>query len=622
MSLGFFKKNSKSKAVHRYENMPLPNAKELNKMQSRKQEAQYINVEFDDRNGRRQLARIGEDRIQSNAYLDEPGATEGTDGGEVRQQKTTKNTKLKLKKGSRVSGGKLHRVHHIKDSDSSSSEMLESSERPDDKTKELEHYNRLKLNLTSLPQNKKLLKGIKILYGDAVSDEARHERSLHTALGSSVLFQERQQQSQEESQNSGLEMERKLTRMYKNERHGNRLLSVTGGPISCSSLAASRSKAVSQSLSDISTMIIEERENMEPNLKTAARRPKSLSDIETARANITQLGDISDDDSFVDPPPPHKQHTGTDNSSNRHNPLTSIPVPLPTLHLQQRHGNLLHLRKQSSRGSRSSKFSSSVKAETQTTDEIVQLAPTNHELETRHHAAFYGEPCSATYNSSQVHFINAIEKVSFDHNGGFYKSETHDVTINLPKGAIKKHTVAELQVGVTLHGPFTFPDMRRPVSAIVWISLNPQVKLKKPLEITIPHFVDRSSQGELVLMKISEGGQAGKKRGNKCLQFTPVTGHNHQLGERGDRGTVSTKDTGYFCIAGDKSVLRASCCLLPVVPRISTQETWRIHYHITYLLRTCISVSMWGNVHLTKVCAISVVLSVSNVHVHARKYIS
>ena len=589
--------------------MPLPNARGGGQtdIPSRKQAAQYINVEFDDRNGRRKLARIGEERIQSKASGPDVGATtEGTDRGEPQQHKATKHSKQKSRKGFRGSIGKAHRVHHIRDSDSSSSEMIESnSDRQDDKTSEMEHYNRLKLNMSSLPQNKKLLKGIRILYGDAVVDEGRQERSLQTALGSSTLFKEKQQvhTNTEGRQHSGLEVEKRSTKMYKNERHANRLLSVTGGPVRCSPLVAHGSRALSQSASDISTLTIDDNEAYTDS-RMAAKRPKSLSDIETVRINITHdstpLGEISDDDSFVAPASPSEAHHS---GSDLRNPLTSIPVPLPGLNLQHSNGNLLHQRKQSSK---SSKFSTSV--ETQTTEEISEVAMTKNELHTppQQTAAFYGETCSGTCAGSQIHFINGVERVSLDHNGGLYQSATHDITISLPKGAIKKHTETELQVGVTLHGPFTFPDSKQPVSAIVWVGLNPSVKLRKPLEITVPHFVEKSSQEGLVFLKVSDGGHTGKRRGN-TYQFSHVTGNNQQISGRGDHGTVTTKDTGFVCIAGEGSLMRTNCCLLPVVPRNITQETWKIHYYLTYLLKTHINVRK--GLECTDVCTCTCTLS-------------
>jgi hypothetical protein len=251
-SLGLSKmisKSSENQQCHSYENVQAPNEsshenKEKDR-QHRNHEEDYINVQFDIRNGRRHLAVLGETRRQK-----ETGAHVSA-GAVVSTTRSTDRTgpRYELAKSNRQelihsTGSKSWRVCSRTDSDSSSSDTIDGSdtidtidgsESPDAKIKELEHYNKLKLNRICPPCNKKALKGIKILTN-------ANQPSLQAALHTSKHFKRRQQlsipgQLRDTSINAE---EKKQTIKYEKESHINHLLSVTGRPIRQSTSLSSR----------------------------------------------------------------------------------------------------------------------------------------------------------------------------------------------------------------------------------------------------------------------------------------------------------------------------------------------------------------------------------------------
>ena len=108
----------------------------------------------------------------------------------------------------------------------------------------------------------------------------------------------------------------------------------------------------------------------------------------------------------------------------------------------------------------------------------------------------------------------------FDSTGGTFYSFDHEVTVTVPTGAIPEGRQAELKFAATLFAPVKFTPDIIPVSAIIWLCMN--VELKNPITLCLPHSVcvqtkhhvnnlhfakmahSSSSEG---LMKVIEGGE-------------------------------------------------------------------------------------------------------------------
>lgn len=90
-----------------------------------------------------------------------------------------------------------------------------------------------------------------------------------------------------------------------------------------------------------------------------------------------------------------------------------------------------------------------------------------------------------------------------DCNAQSYTIDGHDITINIPEGAIDEGQIVHFEIGVALYGPFILPENTQPISPIIWFCLlEKNVNLKKPFQLIIPHFLTQLSQERLNHYKV------------------------------------------------------------------------------------------------------------------------
>ena len=104
--------------------------------------------------------------------------------------------------------------------------------------------------------------------------------------------------------------------------------------------------------------------------------------------------------------------------------------------------------------------------------------------------------------TAQVPFLHH-QLFECDCNGQEYTTEEHDITLRIPEGAVPKGEKIHFEIGVAMHGPFTFPENMRPVSPVVWLCiLEEGVELKKPFQLILPHFLTGLSRERLQFHQI------------------------------------------------------------------------------------------------------------------------
>lgn len=175
----------------------------------------------------------------------------------------------------------------------------------------------------------------------------------------------------------------------------------------------------------------------------------------------------------------------------------------------------------------------------------------------------------------------------------------HDITIKIPPGAIHSRDQAEIEVGVLLHGPFAFPDGIKPISPILWICAKPEIKLQKPVEITLPHVLSSLTEKESKIYSISF-----LKADHRAFVFKQGSSSKYfQFKSYGDTGStfisnqgkISTDHFCFLCIGAESSrqlYQRASYCITRIDPKpwpAQNPET-TIYFCISYFLTTCIKV--------------------------------
>lgn len=200
-----------------------------------------------------------------------------------------------------------------------------------------------------------------------------------------------------------------------------------------------------------------------------------------------------------------------------------------------------------------------------------------------------------------VPFIVPPIQIRCDQSGGVYTVGDHDIQLKVPHGAIKKRATVDIQVGVCLHGPFAFPPNTQPVSPVIWLHVNSDVKLAKPVEITIPHCLHiRTTEGtatRMQFLKASCKSRATARGQTHKYQFSELDGKGVSTWEESS-GTLATKQSSFLCIATNNTpatVSQTTYCLIMVIPRPINSSTWKIQCCITYFLKTCIQVSSFSS---------------------------
>ena len=82
-----------------------------------------------------------------------------------------------------------------------------------------------------------------------------------------------------------------------------------------------------------------------------------------------------------------------------------------------------------------------------------------------------------------------------DCDGREYTNVDHDITLRVPEGAVAEGEKVHFEVGVTMYGPFIFPENTQPISPILWLCLlEEHAQLRKPFQIVLPHYLTKVSK--------------------------------------------------------------------------------------------------------------------------------
>ena len=104
-----------------------------------------------------------------------------------------------------------------------------------------------------------------------------------------------------------------------------------------------------------------------------------------------------------------------------------------------------------------------------------------------------------------------------DHKGFKYIIDGHDITVDIPAGAVSEGKTIEFEVGVAVNGPFKFPENVRPISPIIWIDIrflddNAMNEFKKPFQMTIPHCLSElTKNGHQICLVKAEYDTVGER---------------------------------------------------------------------------------------------------------------
>ena len=181
-----------------------------------------------------------------------------------------------------------------------------------------------------------------------------------------------------------------------------------------------------------------------------------------------------------------------------------------------------------------------------------------------------------------------------DSTGGLYYSSTHDFGFAIPEGAIPEGESINIEVGVTLTGPFDFPQGSKPVSPIVKLCVlqQPNFEFLKPVEVVLPHYLDLTSEEGNSELQIGFWKAGHTLNDNQLYKFQQIDLSNTHF--KHEYGTLQTNHFCFLCIGGASGVTsgitaKASFYLLGYQIMLNPTE-WRVYFCVAYFLATCVEV--------------------------------
>jgi len=231
-------------------------------------------------------------------------------------------------------------------------------------------------------------------------------------------------------------------------------------------------------------------------------------------------------------------------------------------------------------------------AEVETVDaEVFIVAKT---IEDELLACYQGQtPSQKDISLQSVPYMDPVEIVKCDSAGGLFYSSTHDFGFAIPESAIPEGESISIEVGVTLTGPFDFPQGSKPVSPIVKLCVQqqPNYQFLKPVEVVLPHYLDLSSEDNNEL-QIGFWKAGHTLNDNQVYKFQRIDLSSTHL--KHEYGILQTNHFCFLCIGEESGVTReitakASFYLLGYQIRLNPTE-WRVYFCVAYFLATCVEV--------------------------------
>ena len=200
---------------------------------------------------------------------------------------------------------------------------------------------------------------------------------------------------------------------------------------------------------------------------------------------------------------------------------------------------------------------------------------------------------SRNHLPQDVQFITDIMVIKCDKRGGRYHNQNHNFSLTILPQSIQEDIDIVIEFAVALVGPYRFPEALTPVSPILWVRMrkdNGTEKLRKPLEIMIPHAVNCSQHTKLLRLLCSQsiGVSYNFDKAHKMSKIQSGSGILH---------TKLSKHQYLFCVAAKHSpevVSRTQYSVVKVAPKpeLITDNSWKLYFFVTYSLPTYIEVSV------------------------------
>ena len=214
-------------------------------------------------------------------------------------------------------------------------------------------------------------------------------------------------------------------------------------------------------------------------------------------------------------------------------------------------------------------------------------------IERVHQSTYF---CTAE-KTANVHFLDH-QMLECDCNGREYTNVDHDITVRIPEGAVTEGEKVHFEVAVTMYGPFNFPENIKLVSPILWLCLlEEDAKLKKPLEIVLPHCLTGNIHQDdddinIGFFKANHSDYKMHDRHHMSYNFKPLVSNTVLVCRENQGYAVTLTDhLCYLCLAAEEKpriTENTNYCLAQI--ELHSLESLLITFCALYFLPTCIQV--------------------------------
>ena len=169
----------------------------------------------------------------------------------------------------------------------------------------------------------------------------------------------------------------------------------------------------------------------------------------------------------------------------------------------------------------------------------------------------------------------------------------HDITLRVPKGAVPEGEAIHFEIGVTMYGPFSFPENTRPISPIIWLCLlEEDYELQKEFEIYVPHFLmhltEQRIQHHQVCFAKAHHNMDKHDMSYTFRQFGSQPSFISKESDEKCYAVLMSKHCCFLCLSAPNThelALVTEYCVVRIEP--SPHE---VYFLATFLLETCLQV--------------------------------
>ena len=207
----------------------------------------------------------------------------------------------------------------------------------------------------------------------------------------------------------------------------------------------------------------------------------------------------------------------------------------------------------------------------------------------------------------ELPFIKPVKVLQFSSKGGLYFDDSLGLHIDIPEGAVPEGPLLQLEVGMSLYGPFKFPEDLYPIAPILMLCSQNDIKLHKSVNITIPHIIadaegiDTKAQSiQVIKANHTSLLVAGESLFDNVIQDSNLVFHSHN---GYGLATFSLPHFSFVSIFEKRDNIEVAkkrgYCICPLIPSPSTihsrSGTLTFYLCVTYFMKPCIEVSSCCN---------------------------